>query len=117
MTLGGIGISSTLLPSYILFCSIVGYELNKNFDICIVFEIVLAFLCMKDYAIFVIEELQMNSIIFVGCELLKDIRTKYMANYFITCSCEAKMNTMLKIGNTQVFTHLSLFLQIIVKLL
>jgi hypothetical protein len=51
------------------------------------------------------------------CELLKDIRTKYMANYFITCSCEAKMNTMLKIGNTQVLTHLSLFLQISVKLL
>jgi hypothetical protein len=51
------------------------------------------------------------------CELLKDIRTKYMPNYFIICPCEAKMNTMLKIGNTQVLTHLSLFLQKIVKLL
>jgi hypothetical protein len=35
----GIEISSTLLPSHILFCSIVGYELNKNFDIFIVFEL------------------------------------------------------------------------------
>ena len=51
------------------------------------------------------------------CELLKDIRTKYMPNYFIICPCEAKMNTLLKIGNTQVLTHLSLFLQKIVKLL
>ena len=51
------------------------------------------------------------------CELLKDIRTKYLPNYFIICPCEAKMNTMLKIGNTQVLTHLSLFLQKIVKLL
>jgi hypothetical protein len=40
------------------------------------------------------------------CELLKDIRTKYMPNYFIICHCEAKINTMLKIGNTQVLTHL-----------
>jgi len=51
------------------------------------------------------------------CELLKDIPTKYMPNYFIICPWEAKMNTMLKIGNTQVLTHLSLFLQTIVKLL
>jgi len=40
-----------------------------------------------------------------------------MSNYFISCPCEAKINTMLKIGNTQVLTHLSLFLQKIVKFL
>ena len=34
-----------------------------------------------------------------------------MPNYFIICPCEAKMNTMLKIGNTVVLTRLSLFLQ------
>ena len=39
MTLGGIEISSTLLPFHILFCSIVGYELNKNFDNLIIFEL------------------------------------------------------------------------------
>ena len=72
---------------------------------------------MKDYVIFVIDALEMNSIIYFCCELLKDIRNKYMPNYFISCPCEAKMNTMLKIGNTQVHTHLSLFLQKIAKLL
>jgi hypothetical protein len=59
----------------------------------------------------------MNSIIFFCCESLKDIRTKYIPNYFISCHCEAKMNTMLKIGNTQVLTQLSLFLQETVILL
>ena len=38
------------------------------------------------------------------CELLKDIRTKYMPNYFIICPCEAEMNTMLKIGNTSSYS-------------
>ena len=49
------------------------------------------------------------------CELLKDIRTKYMQHYFISCPCKAKMNSMLKIGNTQVLAPLSLFLQKIAK--
>ena len=44
------------------------------------------------------------------CELLKDIRTKYMSNYCISCHCEDKKNSMLKIGNTQVLTQLLLFL-------
>ena len=57
------------------------------------------FLGMKDYAIFVINALEMNSIIFCCCVLLKDIRNKNMPNYFISCPCETKMNTMLKIGN------------------
>ena len=59
-----------------------------------------------------------NKFHYIFCfELLKDIRTKYMSNYFTICPCEAKINTMLKIRNTQVLTHLSLFLQKIVKLL
>ena len=72
---------------------------------------------MKDYAIFCNLCIGNEFHYIFCCELLKDIRTKYMPNYFIICPCEAKMNTMLKIGNTQVLTHLSLFLQKIVKLL
>ena len=59
---------------------------------------------MKDYAICVIFALEMNSIISFCCELLKDIRTKYMPNYFIICPYETKMNTMLKIGNTSSYS-------------
>jgi hypothetical protein len=72
------------------------------------------FLGMKDYAIFVLE----NEFHYIFCcELLKDMRNKYMPDYFISCPCKTKMNTMLKIGNAQVLTHLSLFLQKIAKLL
>ena len=51
------------------------------------------------------------------CNELKDIRTKYITGYFVNVPSESKMNKMLNIGNTQVLTHLSWFLQKIVKLL
>ena len=51
------------------------------------------------------------------CEVLKNMRVKYVANYFTNTPSLDKMNALLYVGNTQVLTKLSVFLQKIVKVL